>query len=550
MKIKHTLGLTTLGLTMIVVLMFVLTWRVVEEQKDDLSVVDLAVRQGMLIEKITKEVLIFQMERARTGRDNIGLLKKVRNSMKVFDTTLSALRDSGDAPLSLDLQEEGYRSCPRAKEPAYTRLETVGKMWKDFSRHIETLLKSQGNTIEDLNWIMRNNISLLSEMNAAVLIMQRQSGGGTRQLLRIQFAGMVAGISLAIPAILAVFSIIGRLDKVKSFAKQLGAGDFTITAGIKSQDELGLVGKDLDDMARDLGDVFLSISDNAENLNSSSANLSSISGRISQGANEVSDKSNSVTAAAAKMNSCINSMTSAVEETSISVNVMATATEQMTSTINEIAMDTEKARSITNTAVSQSQRASDRVDDLGVAVQDIGKVTETITGISEQINLLALNATIEAARAGDAGKGFAVVANEIKELAKQTAEATLDIKDKIGGIQGTTAETVNEIGEISKVVNDVNEIVSGIASAVEEQSITSGEMAKNVEQAFQGIKEVTEHVSQSSTVANEVTRDISEVKQETGEISNTGCQVNLRADELGKLAGQLKEMLGRVKTRL
>jgi len=100
----------------------------------------------------------------------------------------------------------------------------------------------------------------------------------------------------------------------------------------------------------------------------------------------------------------------------------------------------------------------------------ISKVTETITEISEQTNLLALNATIEAARAGEAGKGFAVVANEIKELAKQTNEATLDIKTKIEDVQVATDNTVADIEEISKVINNVNEIVVTITMAVGEQS--------------------------------------------------------------------------------
>ncbi len=78
--------------------------------------------------------------------------------------------------------------------------------------------------------------------------------------------------------------------------------------------------------------------------------------------------------------------------------------------------------------VSKSEQALQRVDELGIAANEISKVTEVITETSVQTNLLALNATIEAARAGEAGKGFAVVANEIKDLAKQTAQATLDIK--------------------------------------------------------------------------------------------------------------------------
>ncbi len=98
---------------------------------------------------------------------------------------------------------------------------------------------------------------------------------------------------------------------------------------------------------------------------------------------------------------------------------------------------------------------------LGMAAQAIGQVTETITEISGQTNLLALNATIEAVRAGEAGKGFAVVANEIKELAKQTAEATQAIKGKIEDVQTPTASTVTEIDQISTVINGVNEIPRG-----------------------------------------------------------------------------------------
>nr|NJM04924.1 hypothetical protein [Desulfobacula sp.] len=88
----------------------------------------------------------------------------------------------------------------------------------------------------------------------------------------------------------------------------------------------------------------------------------------------------------------------------------------MTAAIHEISASTGKTGSITAQAVDKAENASEKINELGASVRDIGKVTEAIQDISEQTNLLALNATIEAARAGDAGKGFAVVAGEIKTL--------------------------------------------------------------------------------------------------------------------------------------
>jgi hypothetical protein len=124
------------------------------------------------------------------------------------------------------------------------------------------------------------------------------------------------------------------------------------------------------------------------------------------------------------------------------------------------------------------------------------KSQKSITEISEQTNLLALNATIEAARAGEAGKGFAVVANEIKELARQTAAATLgDQEPASTGIQGSTDATVGQIEAITDVIGEVNDIVTTIATAVEEQAVTSQEIANNVAQASQGIQEVNENVN-------------------------------------------------------
>jgi methyl-accepting chemotaxis protein len=215
--------------------------------------------------------------------------------------------------------------------------------------------------------------------------------------------------------------------------------------------------------------------------------------------------------------------------------------------INEIAGNTDKSRNTTSNAVQQANQASQQMEALETAAQQIGVVLETITDISEQVNLLALNATIEAARAGDAGRGFAEVANEIKELAKQTAGATGEIRHKINGIQLSSSEALNGIGRITIVVHNVNDIVSTIATAIEEQSVATREIAHNVALASQGISEVNDNVHRSSDVAVEIAAEIADVTQAAQEISTSSSQVRSNSDSLFGLAKQMRGVVGRFK---
>jgi len=180
---------------------------------------------------------------------------------------------------------------------------------------------------------------------------------------------------------------------------------------------------------------------------------------------------------------------------------------------------------------------------LGQAAQEIGQVTETITNISAQTNLLALNATIEAARAGAAGKGFAVVANEIKELARQTAEATEDIKARINGIQNSTGSAVTDIEQITGVIREVGGIVAGIAAAIEEQATVTRDVAGNIAQASTGVREANERVSQTATVSRSIARDIAGVNRAVSDIRQGGEQVQTSAVELSHLAEQLRSQV-------
>ena len=223
--------------------------------------------------------------------------------------------------------------------------------------------------------------------------------------------------------------------------KQISQGDVSqnVPEGLRARkDEMGELAGAMSATVESLRRLLGGISGGVQTLASSATELSAVSKQTASGAASMSEKANAVAAAAEEASASTLSVAAGMEESSTSLSSVASATEEMSATVGDIAANTAKARAISEQATGQAQTITEQMQKLGQAAQEIGQVTETITNISAQTNLLALNATIEAARAGTAGKGFAVVANEIKELARQTAEATEDIKARIAGIQSST----------------------------------------------------------------------------------------------------------------
>ncbi|MCP6760742.1 MAG: methyl-accepting chemotaxis protein [Fischerella sp. CENA71] len=262
---------------------------------------------------------------------------------------------------------------------------------------------------------------------------------------------------------------------------------------------------------------FQQLSDNANqmihNLSSSIRQMADVATAVASSAEELTAVSKEMTENAKQTAEQATSASASAEQVSQNTTTVVTAVEEMNASIREIAKTVAEGAKVANEAVKTADRTNETIDKLGQSSVEIGKVIKVITSIAGQTNLLALNATIEAARAGDAGRGFAVVANEVKELAKQTANATEDISQRIEAIQTDTKGAVAAITQITDIINRINDLQSAIASAVEEQTATTNEIARNIAEAAKGTSDIAKNIgivalnAQSTTIGASNTSD-------------------------------------------
>ena len=255
-----------------------------------------------------------------------------------------------------------------------------------------------------------------------------------------------------------------------------------------------------------------------EQLESSSQVLTTVSQQMAGNAEETSTQAGVVSAAS--------------EQISKNIQTAAAGAEEMTASIGEIAKNSNEAATVAKEAVRVAGSANETIKTLGYSSVEIGKVIKVITSIAQQTNLLALNATIEAARAGEAGKGFAVVANEVKELAKQTAQATEDISQRIEAIQAGSEGAVEAIARVSSIIGTINDISGTIAAAVEEQTVTTNEITLNVTEAARGSGEIAESIGGVATAAQNTSKGAGDTLGASKELTEMAAKLQQLVDKI------------------
>lgn len=392
---------------------------------------------------------------------------------------------------------------------------------------------------------------------------------------------IIAVVLLLIIAYMMVgmyLSVNNAIQSLAATSQKLAEGDLTARLHLDTQDEMGALSGSINQIGTSFERLIQGVKQDVISLASASEELSASSSQMQASAEQMMEMSNTtsnvtddldlriktVAAAVEESSSNIKEVYSAssqveenntkvsgavenisdnmqtiahsAEEMSEAVGSVAAAIKEMSASLTEVSKNAGQAAKVANRAEDTAKKTSSTVDELGVSAREIGNVVDVIKGIASQTNLLALNATIEAASAGEAGKGFAVVANEVKELAKQSAEATEDIRSRIEEMQKTTAEAVDAISEIAQVINELNQINHTIAGAVEEQTATVTEISHNVAGAAKASTEISANVQRAAEKSNEVASQILEANKGVQQISNNLEELTQGSNEISKSA--------------
>jgi methyl-accepting chemotaxis protein PixJ len=181
-----------------------------------------------------------------------------------------------------------------------------------------------------------------------------------------------------------------------------------------------------------------------------------------------------------------------------------------------------------------------KVKRLGESSQKISKVVNLISNFAAQTNLLALNASIEAARAGEEGRGFAVVAEEVRSLARQSAEATGEIEKLVASIQSETNDVVTAMEAGTEQVVIGSRLVDETRASLDRVTATSAK-----------IGQLVESIAQAALLQAE---DSSHVTQSIHQVANIATKTSIRAEhvqasfqDLLKLAQDLQTNIGQFK---
>ena len=204
------------------------------------------------------------------------------------------------------------------------------------------------------------------------------------------------------------------------------------------------------------------------------------------------------------------------QQTSGTASLIARGTDELTTTARSVRENAEKSKARATLAVREAAAAMENIERLRGAAQQIGSITDVISGVAHQTNLLAINARVEAARAGEVGQSFSVVANEVKALAARTGTATHSIGRQIEEVAAAVTSSSQSLERLREVIHDLQEASGAIFTAIDEQFASTRNIAERVAEISSSTRTVAENIRSAEGTASNTEELSDEVARAAG----------------------------------
>jgi methyl-accepting chemotaxis protein len=326
--------------------------------------------------------------------------------------------------------------------------------------------------------------------------------------------------------------LVSPITQLIEQVEQLSQGRLGKPITLRRDDELGTLARAANQLRSFLEDTFSQLQRSTSELDRASGELNTIATRMAHGSREQFSRTDQVATAMQEMSAASMQVAQHAAEA-------ARAADDADSNAQESGRVMQHTIQAMQDMLAQITQTTEVIRRLEGDSNRIGKVLDVIQGIAEQTNLLALNAAIEAARAGEAGRGFAVVADEVRTLAKRTAESTAEIQQIINDVQSGADAAVKAIA-----------IGQTRSESSMQQVNLAGERLTQITVAIESIRDMNRQIStaadEQTSVAEDITRNITEITDiaaaNQSEVDNTA-----RASQsLHELSGELSTLTQRL----